>query len=255
MPPHMRHKSSSIGIVSPIRSFTLFCALCAVAAAGDSTGKLTIYLAGKLVAHETYAIKSADGKISIDGSGLADMGLLKINIEQFKVVTDSNYKPLEAVARAQMGKAKMAVDATFAGETVKSKVDMGQGPADKEDQVHGDDLVINANLPIFPWSILMARVKLDSSAPQQFYAFVLGQSEAPLTIVSKGKETVEFANKKARLNHLSGNMTLPTGPVEAEFWIDDDRRIIKMLVPGQGVEVYQDGYERVPPPPKPDGVR
>jgi len=241
--------------VLPIRSSILFCALCAAATAGDTSGKLTIYLAGKPVAHETYAIKSGDGKITIDGSGLADMGLLKINIEQFKVVTDSHYKPLEAVARAQMGKAKMAVDSAFAGETVKSKVDMGQGqgPEDKEDAVHGDDVVINANLPIFPWSMLMARVKLDSSAPQQFYAFVLGQSEAPLTIVSKGKETVEFANKKVRLNHLSGNMTLPTGPVEAQFWIDDDRKIIKMLVPGQGVEVYQEGFERKAPPPKPEG--
>jgi hypothetical protein len=173
------------------------------------------------------------------------MGLLKINIEQFKVVTDEKYKPLEAVAKALMGKAKMAVDATFSGETVKSKVDTGQGPTDKEDAVHGDDLVINANLPIFPWSLLMARVKLDTREPQQFYAYVLGQSEAPLTITSKGKETVEFANKKASLHHLLGNMTLPAGPLEADFWIDDDRRIIKMLAPGLGVEVYQEGFEKV----------
>ena len=35
--------------------------------------------------------------------------------------------------------------------------------------------------------------------------------------------------------------------------IDDDRKIIKMLVPGQSVEVYQEGYERKAPPPKPAG--
>ena len=229
----------------PIRSATLFCAICAVVSAADTSGKLTIYLAGKPVATENYSIKSGGGKIWIDGSGSYDMGLLKIDIEQFKVVTDEKYKPLEAVAKALMGKAKMAVDATFSGETVKSKVDTGQGPTDKEDAVHGDDLVINANLPIFPWSLLMARVKLDTKEPQQFYAYVLGQSEAPLTIVSKGKETVEFANKKASLHHLSGNMTLPAGPLEADFWIDDDRKIIKMLAPGLGVEVYQEGFEKV----------
>ena len=236
-----------------IRSATLFCALCAVAAAGDTSGKFKIYLSGKPVASESYSIKSGGGKIVIDGSGSADMGMLKINIEQFKVVTNDKYKPLEAVAKATMGKAKMAVDATFAGETVKSKVDTGQGPEDKEDAVHGDDVVINANLPIFPWSMLMARVKLDGTAPQQFYAYVLGQSEAPLTITSKGKETVEFANTKVSLHHLSGSMDLPTGKVEAEFWIDDDRKIIKMMVPGQSVEVYQEGFERKAPPPKPEG--
>jgi hypothetical protein len=236
-----------------IRPAIVFCSLCAIAAAGETSGKFKIYLSGKPVAAESYTIKSGDGKIVIDGSGSADMGMLKINIEQFKVVTDNKYKPLEAVAKAQMGKAKMSVEATFAGETVKSKVDMGQGPADKEDPVHAGVLVINANLPIFPWSMLMARVKLDSAEPQQFYAYVLGQAEAPLTITSKGKETVEFANTKVSLNRLSGSMELPTGKVEAEFWIDDDRKIIKMIVPGQSVEVYQEGFERKAPPPKPEG--
>src|SRR5256885_11801460 len=47
-------------------------------------------------------------------------------------------------------------------------------------------------------------------------------------------------------------MTLPAGPLEADFWIDDDRKIIKMLVPGQSVEVYQEGFERKAPPPKPE---
>jgi len=233
-----------------IRSAASFCAVCALAAAADTTGKFAIYLGGKPVASETYSIKSADGKIWIDGSGLADMGMLKINIEQFKVVTDQNYKPLEATARAQMGKAKMAVDATFSGDTVKSKVDMGQGPTDKEATTHGDDVVINANLPVFPWSMLMQRVKLDTSEPQQFYAYVLGQDEAPLTITSKGKETVVFANKKASLHHIAGTMMLSSGQVDAQFWIDDTRKIIKMIVPGQGVEVYQEGFERVTPPPK-----
>jgi hypothetical protein len=229
----------------PIRSATLFCAICAVVSAADTSGKLMIYLSGKPVATENYSIKSGGGKIWIDGSGSYDMGLLKINVEQFKVVTDEKYNPLEAVAKAQMGKAKMMVDATFSGETVKSKVDMGQGPTDKEDAIHGDDLVINANVPVFPWLLLMARVKLDTTEPQQFYAFVLGQAEAPLTIASKGKETVEFANKKASLHHLSGSMTLPSGPLEADFWIDDDRKIIKMLVPAWSVEVYHEGFEKV----------
>src|SRR5579859_2857002 len=124
-----------------IRSAASFCAVCALAAAADTTGKFSIYLAGKPVASETYSMKSGDGKIWIDGSGSADMGLLKINIEQFKVVTDQNYKPLEATARAQMGKAKMAVDATFSDGAVKSKVDMGQGPTDKDGATHGDDVV------------------------------------------------------------------------------------------------------------------
>ncbi len=225
--------------------------------AADTGGKFNIYMSGKPLAHETYSIESGDGKITIDGSGAADLGMLKINIEQFKVVTDDKYMPLEAVAKAQMGKANMSVTAKFSADMAQSEVDTGQGPNSKEDSIHGGDVVINANLPIFPWSLLMPRVKLDTAEPQQFYAYILGQTEAPLTVVSKGKDTVEFANKTATLNHLSGSLTTPSGSIDADFWIDDNRRIIKAIVPAQSVEVYQDGFERKAPPappaaPKPD---
>lgn len=236
-------------MLSP-RCVVLIAAACGAALAADSSGKFTIYMAGKPIANETYTIRSAGGKITIDGSGAADLGLLKINVEQFKVVTDENYKPLEALDKEQMGKASRLVKATFTGDTAVSEVDTGQGPAKKEDTIHGDDVVINSNLPIFPWTMLAPRVKLDTSEPQQFYAYVLGQAEAPLTVTSKGKETVEFANTTASLNHISGSVTLPGGSViNAEIWMDDDRKVIKALVPAQNIEVYQNGFERKAPPP------
>ena len=234
----------------PIRLAVLWCAVASLGFAADSSGKFTIYMGGKPIATETYSIRSDDGKITIDGSGKADLGLLKINVEQFKVVTDDKYAPLEALDKEQMGKATRLVKATFGDQTAKAEVDTGQGPAAKEESIHGNDVVINANLPIFPWSMLAPRVKLDTTEPQQFYAYFLGQAEAPLTVTSKGKESVEFANKTVTLNHISGSMTLPGGQsIDAEIWIDDERKIIKAAVPGQNIEFYQEGFERKAPPP------
>jgi hypothetical protein len=165
------------------------------------------------------------------------------------VVTDDKYRPQEALDKEQMGKATRLVKATFAGNTAKTELDTGQGPTAKEDSIHGDNVVINANLPIFPWAMLAPRVKLDTTEPQQFYAYILGQAEAPLMVTSKGKEPVEFANKTVTLHHISGSMTLPGGQsIEAEIWMDDDRKVIKATVPGQSIEVYQDGFERKAPP-------
>lgn len=231
------------------RWIVLFCAICTMARAAESSGKFIIYMSGKPIANETYSIRNADGKITIDGSGSADLGMLKINVEQFEVVTDDKYKPLEAIDKERMGKASRSVKATFTADIAKSEMDTGQGPVAKEDSIHGDDVVINANLPIFPWSMLAPRVKLDTAEPQEFYAYVMGQAEAPLTVTARGKETVEFANKTVSLSHISGSMTLPSGQsINAEIWIDDDRKIIKALVPGQNIEVYQEGFERKAPP-------
>jgi polyisoprenoid-binding protein YceI len=232
-----------------LRSITLFVTVCGVGFAADSSGKFTIYMSGKQIATETYSVRTADGKITIDGSAAADLGMLKINVEQFKVVTDDKYKPLEALDKEQMGKASRLVKATFTEDMAKAEVDTGQGPTTKEANIHGDDVVINPNLPIFPWSMLAPRVKLDTTEPQQFYAYVLGQAEAPLTVTSRGKETVEFANKTVSLSHISGSMSMPGDQkIAAEIWMDDDRRIIKAVVAAQNIEVYQEGFERKAPP-------
>src|SRR5271166_288901 len=127
------------GIMLLIRFSLAVCILQATFAA-DSSGKFNIYLSGKPLANESYSIQSADGKITIDGSGAADLGMLKINIEQFKVVTDDKYMPLEAVAKAQMGKANMSVRAKFSTDMAQSEVDTGQGPNTKEDSIHGGDI-------------------------------------------------------------------------------------------------------------------
>lgn len=233
----------------PIRSVLPFCAIVSVALAADSSGKFTIYMNGKPVANETYSITSGGGKITIDGSGKADLGMLKINVEQFKVVTDDKYRPIEAIDKEQMGKANRLVKATFAENTAKTEMDTGQGPTTKEDTIHGDNVVINANLPIFPWTMLAPRVKFDTSDEQQFYAYILGQGEVPLNVLSKGSEEVEFANKTLKLHHISGKVTLPGGQaIEAEIWMDDARKVVKATVPAQGIEVYQEGFERKAPP-------
>ncbi len=59
----------------------------------------------------------------------------------------------------------------------------------------------------------------------------------------KGREQVEFAGRSAELNHLAVTGTTPQGqPISLDFWVDDHRKLIKMSVPSQGVEAYQEGF-------------
>jgi len=110
--------------------------------------------------------------------------------------------------------------------------------------VHPDTIVVNSNLPLYPWTLLALRVSLDSQQPQQFPVYVLGQGEVDATVVFKAREHVDFAGKSAELNHLTVSGTSPQGqPISLDFWVDDNRRLIKIAVPSQGVEAYQEGFE------------
>lgn len=221
-------------------------------------GKLTLYMTGKPIATETYTVQKADGKIAVDGSANAAIGPIKIDIEQFRVVTDEKFQPLDAVAKGKLGQVQMNVKTTFADGKAKNEMDSGQGPQSKEDKVSAGAMVVSANFPLYPWSLLAMRAELKNQDPQQMPIYVLGQAEVPGTVVFKGREKVDFAGKTVELNHLTVTGTPPDSqpnsqPLVLDFWVDDNRKVIKIAVPARGVEAYQEGFDRKAPPeaPKP----
>jgi hypothetical protein len=214
-------------------------------------GKLTIYIGGAAVANETYAVKRSEGRIEVSGSGNAMMGPIKIDIQDFTVVTDDKYQLVGATAKAKMGTVQMNVKTTFADGKAKSEIDTGQGPTNKEEDVHSGAVVVNATFPLYPWSAIAMRADFTNHDPQQFNIYVLGQGEVPGTIVFRGKETVQFAGKTAQLNHLNASGKDPQGKaISLDFWVDENRQVIKISYPAQGVEAYQEGFDRVPTAPK-----
>lgn len=218
------------------------------ALASPNEGKLAIYMGGAPVANETYTVKKSDGGIDVDGSGSATLGTMKIDIDKFQVLTNAKYEPLQAIAKAKMGSIQMNVDTTFAEGQAKNDIENGQGQQSKTIPVHPDAIVVNANLPLYPWTILAMRARLDTQEPQQFPVYVLGQAEVNATVVFKGREHVDFAGKSAELNHLAVSGSTPQGqPISLDFWMDDSRKLIKIAVPSQGVEAYQEGFEPAAP--------
>ncbi len=232
---------------SLVISGLLLAALCP--AAENLGGKFTIYMGPKAVASESYSLTQADGKVELSGTGIADLGVMKVNIEKFIVVTDDKFQPLSVQAKAQMGQIKMEDSVTFADGKAKNEMNTGQGPQLKEDDVHADALMVNANLPLFAWSMLALRAKLDVNDPQMFNAYILGQTEVPVTVIVKGREEVEFADKKAELTHVlvkfAPGATAP--PLNVDVWVNEARKIIKIAVPAMNVEAFQEGYDRKAP--------
>jgi hypothetical protein len=77
-------------------------------------------------------------------------------------------------------------------------------------------------------------------------------------VVFKGREPVEFAGKTVELNHIVATGKTPQGQaLSLDFWVDDNRKLIKIAVPSSGVEGYQEGFDRKAPAeaPKPDAVK
>jgi hypothetical protein len=217
----------------------------AAAPSNTGGGKFTIFMGGNQIATETYTLTHDNGHYDLSGSGSAQMGSIKIDVEQYRVVTNDAYQPLAANVRAKMGQVAMAVNTTFSGGMAHNEIGMGQSIERKSDPVGPSDVVISQTLPLFPFTLLARRVSTSTHNPQKFTAYVLGQGEAPLSVEYKGKEKVAFSNRSEELDRFTATLTLPQGqPIAADVWTaPGEGRIVKMAVPQQGVEVYQEGYE------------
>ncbi len=214
------------------------------ASAKEQPGRLNLYMNGNQIATETYTLRQLDdGGYELSGSGSAQMGPMRVDIEEYRVVTDNRYRPLSASARAKLGQVNMSVKTTFSGGLAHNEIDTGQGPQKKDDPAGADDVVISQNLPLFPFTLLARRLT-TTKEPQIFKAYILGQKEVGLQVVYRGVETVEFAARKEDLNHFTATLDGPQGtPITAEVWVPaDGSRIIRLAVPAQRIEVYQDGY-------------
>lgn len=219
------------------------------AASAPGSGKLTIYMAGKPTESESYTVEKSGGKIVLNGSGHAAIGPMKVDIDEFSIVTDEKFQPIQAAAKGKMGQIQMNVKTTFAAGKASNQVDNGQGAQTKEDDVHPDAIVVYNPFPFYPWTVLAMRAQLKNQDPQQFPIYVLNQGEVPAMVVFKGREPVEFADKTVELNHIVASGKTPQGQaLSLDFWVDDDRKLIKIAVPAQGVEGYQEGYDRKAPP-------
>ncbi len=220
------------------------------AASAPGSGKLTIYMGGKPTESESYTVQNSDGKIMLSGSGHAAIGPMKVDIDEFNIVTDEKFQPIEAAAKGKMGQIQMNVKTSFAAGKATNQVDNGQGVQTKEDPVHPDAIVVYNPFPFYPWTVLAMRTQLKNQDPQQFPIYVLNQGEVSATVVFKGREPVEFADKTVELNHIVATGKTPQGqPLSLDFWVDDNRKLIKIAVPSQGVEGYQEGYDRKAPAP------
>ena len=227
--------------------------VCALSLCAEDN-KLTIYMGGKPSATETYSVEKTDGKIEVSGTANAVLGTMKVSIDKFDLVEDAKFQPISVDAKATMGQMKMAHVVTFGDGKAKDEITMGQGTKVKESDIHPDALVINSTLPLFAWSILALRAKVDTSDPQTFNAYIIGQGENPVSVISKGVENVEFEGKKADLNHLvvTFKQSAAGDPVTADLWMNDARRIIKIAAPAQSVEAHQDGFAPLPKSEVPD---
>ena len=210
------------------------------AQAEEKSGKFVIYYGNKEAGFESYSVSESEGEIKL--SDRAEFAVARQNfLVNLDLWMDNSYQAL----RLNMDGKVMGTEYQISTEFVEGKaINHMSGIKDTttEVPVHKDAFVLPNGL-FFPYTLLVQRYDFQKGGKQEFFGYIVPQMEMTLKVEDKGRDSVDFKATQAELTKLFVNLG---GVVGINLWINDQKDILKLNIPMQGIEVFKEGYEPVP---------
>ena len=206
----------------------------------NQSGKFIIYYGEKETGYENWTLSTSEGKIRLTEHA------------QFKVEEMDFMVNMDLILDTLFSPQKLDMDGKVLGQAYKVSTEFSEGKtinhmskdgdtSTVEAPVHKDALVLPNGL-FYPYTFLVRRYDFEKGGKQEFFGYVV-PVEISISIEDKGKEKVDFDTSSSQLQKLFVNLA---GTVGVNLWVDKNEQIIKLSIPIQGIEVYQEGYKPAP---------
>ncbi len=225
--------AGSIGLLIPVKSPLL--------GTSDQSGRFIIYYGEEESGYEDYFVSFSEGRIR-----LTDQAQFRMTQRGFRVnmdlVLDSLFVPQS-----------LNLDGSLHGETYQISTEFFEGRAisrtskdgdtsTTELPVHEDALILPRGL-FYPYTFLVKRYDFEKGGKQEFFAYVAPQVELPITAEDGGLEKIDFEAGSTELGKLLVNLG---GVLGINLWLNERNELVKLSVPLQGIEVYEQSYKPAP---------
>lgn len=207
----------------------------------DQSGRFIIYYGGKESGFENYSVSSSEGRIR-----LTDEAQFKIMEMGFTVnmglVLDTLLVPQNLNMNGKVYGETYQISTEFSGGKAISSTIKDGDTSTTELSIH-DEALILPNGIFYPYTFLVKRYDFEKAGKQEFFGYVAPQIELPVTVEDQGKEKVDFEAGSFQLEKLLVNLG---GVLGVNLWVNENKELVKLSIPLQGIEVYGQGYKPAP---------
>jgi dienelactone hydrolase len=208
--------------------------------ASNQSGKFVIYYGEQETGSETWSLSTSEGEIK-----LTDQAQFKVS--EMDIVTN-----MDLILDSLLIPQKLDLDGKVHTQTYEASTEFSKGKAINHMKRDGDtsttevslheNVFILPNGLFYPYTFLAKKYDFIKGGKQEFFAYVVPM-EISVSIEDKGKEKVDFDTTSSQLQKLFVNLG---GMVGVNLWVDGNEEMIKLSIPMQGIEVYQEGYKPAP---------
>ena len=203
------------------------------------SGEFRIFAAGREVGTEKY-------EIAVSGDSVSSTSMLqfrnpggnqqKITLES-RLQMNARYVPKSYLLKTDVDGKKGTIEGAFAPNQAMFSYDTGPGEPRRSGLLMGNEFTL-LDTNIFHHFIFLARLfnsdKKDK--PQRYEVVVPQEQDSGFVSVSDiGKENIEVRGKKFSARHLQ----IDSGALKIEMWVDNQKLVQKISVPGRGIEVLR----------------
>ena len=213
-------------------------------AAGTGEATFRVFARGTVIGTEQTAVTRDAAGWTITSSGRLNAPLNIVN-RRLQIRYDPNWKPLELTLDATVRGQVQTIHTTIKGNTATSQVGIG-----------GQSRVLTATTtpeillpsPFFaPYEALAARLR--TAAPgSTIAAFQPAQTDLTIRVGDSTSERIQTPKETIEAKHTHVTITpegVVSAPIEADLWADANGRLLRVSVPGQGLEVVREDVASV----------
>jgi hypothetical protein len=205
----------------------------------SESGEFRILSGGREVGTEKYAITGAGDNItSLSTLQFRNPGEnhQKITLET-KLEMNARYVPKSYTLKSEVEGKAGTVIGEFGPNQAMFAYDTGSGPPRKGGLLVGKEYTL-LDTNIFHHFIFLARLfNYDRKGkPQQLEVVVPQEQESGfVSITEVAREEIDVRGKKVSTRHLQ----VDSGALQIQMWVDTQRDVQKIAVPGRGIEVLR----------------
>ena len=219
--------------------WALICAvllLCAAPATAQQRG-YTVFAGGMVIGREDVTVQTTGGALIITGKGRLT-GSQDVIIQRAEVRYRADGTAEAYELEASVNGNNTALYTTFSGTTAATKgVDGGQGVT-QSDTVP-PQVVVLPNVFFASYEALTRR--LASAEPgQEFAAFIGTGTQGTVRLINSDSERVQVGTSAFTVRRYGLSLNTPRGVIPLSVYADESGALVRVSIPGQGVEVVRD---------------
>jgi pimeloyl-ACP methyl ester carboxylesterase len=203
---------------------------------------LTVFVQGMPIGSEQVTVTSNADGWTIRATGRLGAPV-NVSTTRFEVTYDREWKPLATHIEGSLRGQPLVLHTTFAGGNATSEIMQAGQQSQKSDKVSADTLVL-PNMFFSAYEALALR--LAGTLPgAKLRAYILPQVEIEILVNGVAEERIQTLGRTVIARRFDVSFVNPNGPVSAEVWIDESRRLLRLRISSQGLEVAREDVAAV----------